>query len=357
MRRVVGDGDGREGGRRRARSRGLQGDGRGRRHAHRRQRRRAHRPAVRRQRSRRPGNRLLGRRRPAGPVLEWRKPRGSSSAVERKLPKLDVAGSIPVSRSIHIPTGQAPKAKALEATGGPNSRTYDSCDISGNPNQEIRRRTRWFADGRPWRSLAVSSPCARRGCFSAGAALESRGVRGSLRQANNSGNLNGGVELQPGGYVATSVLLRTMIAHAYQLKRSQVVGGPVGSMPIGSTSRRRRRRGCPTIRNLRWPGRSSPIVSSSRHMSKRDEAPIYRLVKRRADGRLGPKLKRATAECSGSDPSPTPISGAGPIASAGKSVRPVFDKLRRPRGRHYHKAREHWCPRIDVRWHARSQCR
>ena len=32
---------------------------------------------------------------------------GSSSGVERKLPKLDVAGSIPVSRSIILPTKRA----------------------------------------------------------------------------------------------------------------------------------------------------------------------------------------------------------------------------------------------------------
>ena len=32
---------------------------------------------------------------------------GSSSGVERKLPKLDVAGSIPVSRSINLPTERA----------------------------------------------------------------------------------------------------------------------------------------------------------------------------------------------------------------------------------------------------------
>ena len=65
---------------------------------------------------------------PPQPVLDFDKSRGgSSSAVERQLPKLDVAGSIPVSRSIHPRTcssGSLASSSALVATGGVPSYTF-----------------------------------------------------------------------------------------------------------------------------------------------------------------------------------------------------------------------------------------
>ena len=43
---------------------------------------------------------------------------------------------------------------------------------------------------------------------------------------NTSGRADGGVGLRPNGYAATNVLLRTMIVHAFRLKRIQVIDGP-----------------------------------------------------------------------------------------------------------------------------------
>jgi hypothetical protein len=59
---------------------------------------------------------------------------GSSSAVERQLPKLDVAGSIPVSRSINptVPADEATARTRLEAYNGliMTDRTIESPSMS-----------------------------------------------------------------------------------------------------------------------------------------------------------------------------------------------------------------------------------
>jgi hypothetical protein len=41
---------------------------------------------------------------------------------------------------------------------------------------------------------------------------------------NDAGQQGGGVGLRPSGYAAANVLLRTIIAHAHQMRRAFVVG-------------------------------------------------------------------------------------------------------------------------------------
>ena len=94
------------------------------------------------------------------PLLEFISLSGSSSAVERELPKLDVAGSIPVSRSIrlrartNLARAMAMPAEALaEAGNGAHSRR--SCSPKrrsreGGPlHQRINSRARSRADACP----------------------------------------------------------------------------------------------------------------------------------------------------------------------------------------------------------------
>lgn len=115
---------------------------------------------------------------------------------------------------------------------------------------------------------------------------------------NDSGTSYGGVGLRPGGYAATNVQLRTMIVHAYRLKRVQVIGGPawidaerfdVQARAVEGTSEADLFRMAQTLLAERFK-----LVT---HTEVR-ELPVYSLVRARSDGRLGPQLRPSMADCS-----------------------------------------------------------
>jgi uncharacterized protein (TIGR03435 family) len=119
-------------------------------------------------------------------------------------------------------------------------------------------------------------------------------------QRNESGTLYGGVGLRPGGYAATNALLRTMIVHAYRLKRNQVLGGPawidaerfdVQARALDGTSEDDLFRMTRAMLAERFK-----LVT---HTEVR-ELPVYLLVRARSNGRLGPQLKLSIADCSSS---------------------------------------------------------
>jgi uncharacterized protein (TIGR03435 family) len=114
------------------------------------------------------------------------------------------------------------------------------------------------------------------------------------------GVANGGVGLRPPDrYAASNALLRTIVVHAYQLRRFQVIGGPDwidaerfdidAHAPEGTTSRDDLFRMVRSLLAERFR-----LVA---HTETRD-LPVYALVEARSDGRLGPQLRAADADCS-----------------------------------------------------------
>src|SRR4249919_2001597 len=124
---------------------------------------------------------------------------------------------------------------------------------------------------------------------------------------NNSGDSRVMMQNQPGRYIATNVTLRLLIRNAYQLQDFQITGGPgwmasdhfdinakvpdefraVGPPPPGSGSGPLQL----MIRAL-LTERFKLVI----HNETKD-APIYALILARADGRLGPGLKKSSVDC------------------------------------------------------------
>jgi len=115
---------------------------------------------------------------------------------------------------------------------------------------------------------------------------------------NASGSSGGGVGLQPSGYAATNVLLRTMIVHAYQLKRFQIIGGPNWIDAERFDAQARAAQDATEdqlfamVRTL-LAQRFKLVV----HKEVREQ-PVYALVKSQVDGKLGGRLKPSTVDCS-----------------------------------------------------------
>jgi uncharacterized protein (TIGR03435 family) len=133
---------------------------------------------------------------------------------------------------------------------------------------------------------------------------------------NNSGDGAMTRGMQPGGRVTfVNMPVRQMIIAAYQLQPFQVIGGPawltadrfdvIAKAPDGAP---------PQDTNAMLRSLLADRFKLRVHTETR-EMPVYSLVKARADGQLGDKLKPAAVDCSaargrGAPPSP-PAPGAG----------------------------------------------
>ena len=115
---------------------------------------------------------------------------------------------------------------------------------------------------------------------------------------NTSSDSEGSIGPRPGGYAATNVPLRLLITRANELRSFQVAGGPswidgerfdvTARAPEGTPPNQI----LPMLRTLL--AERFKLVA---HIEKREQ-PVYALVTARADGRLGPKLKASTLNCS-----------------------------------------------------------
>jgi len=128
---------------------------------------------------------------------------------------------------------------------------------------------------------------------------------------NNSGDGRTSTRAQPnGGWSATNVRLRAVIARAYEVREFQIDGAPdwvnvdrfdiVGRGPEGTPA------------SQRFAMLRAMLADRFRlvtHVETREQ-PVYLLALARADGRLGPQLKRSTLPCAGQT-TPQPGSDCG----------------------------------------------
>jgi uncharacterized protein (TIGR03435 family) len=142
-----------------------------------------------------------------------------------------------------------------------------------------------------------------------------------------SGRTDGGVGLRPPNrYVASNVLLRTIVTHAYRLKRFQVIGGPDwidgerfdidARAPQGTVSEEDLFQMVQALLGDRF--------KLAAHQEMR-ELPIYRLVEARSDGRLGPNIKESSLDCAVADSacglgSTAFNNGGGELSAKGKTL-------------------------------------
>jgi uncharacterized protein (TIGR03435 family) len=138
------------------------------------------------------------------------------------------------------------------------------------------------------------------------------------------------IGFQPGRLIFTNMPVRQLIVRAYQIQPFQLIGGPswLQSDRFDITTKAE---GTPTgpEQNLMLQTLLAERFKLKVHKETR-EADIYRLVKARADGRLGDALKPSTAQCGdpfsgrGAGPAPAtgPAQGPAPSAPAGAAVNP-----------------------------------
>jgi uncharacterized protein (TIGR03435 family) len=142
---------------------------------------------------------------------------------------------------------------------------------------------------------------------------------------SDTGQAGGGVGLRPGGYAAANTLLRTIVAHAYQMKRAFVVGGPdwIDGERFDITARAS---GDATEEELFAMIRAllADRFRLVAHLETR-ELPIYSLVRARSDGRLGANLRRSAPDCAAAGnpcgmTSTGFTNGAGVVITKGRTV-------------------------------------
>lgn len=142
----------------------------------------------------------------------------------------------------------------------------------------------------------------------------------------------GGVGLRPNGYAAANVLLRTIVAHAYRMKRTFVIGGPdwIDSERYDISARAS---GDATEEELYAMVRA--LLMDRFHLVVRQETrelPVYALVQARSDGRLGPNLKPSAPDCAAAG-NPCGMnstgftSGAGFVVSKGRTISDLASTL------------------------------
>jgi uncharacterized protein (TIGR03435 family) len=122
---------------------------------------------------------------------------------------------------------------------------------------------------------------------------------------NKSGQPFVSLGIQPGGrYTATNVPLRLLIRNAYQLQDSQIIGAPgwvdsdrfdivakaEGDVPPSVPG------GPPGPIQFMLRALLAERFNLKMHTEQR-ELPVYALVLARADGKLGPQLRPAAADC------------------------------------------------------------
>ncbi len=115
---------------------------------------------------------------------------------------------------------------------------------------------------------------------------------------NTSGDSEGSIGPRPGGYAATNIPLRLLIIRAYELRSFQVAGGPswIDGERFDVTARAPEG----TSPNQVFPMLRTLLAERFKlvaHIEKREQ-PVYALVTARANGRLGPRLKASTLNCS-----------------------------------------------------------
>jgi len=124
---------------------------------------------------------------------------------------------------------------------------------------------------------------------------------------NNSGDGRIMMQNQPGRYVATNVTLRLLIRNAYQLQDFQITGGPSW---LASDHFDINAKVPDEFRAMAPPAPGSgpgPLQLMIRALlverfklvvhNETKDSPIYALILARADGRLGPGLKKSNVDC------------------------------------------------------------
>jgi uncharacterized protein (TIGR03435 family) len=124
---------------------------------------------------------------------------------------------------------------------------------------------------------------------------------------NNSGDGRTMMQNQPGRYVATNVTLRLLIRNAYQLQDFQITGGPSW---LASDHFDINAKVPDEFRAMAPPAPGSgpgPLQLMIRALlverfklvvhNETKDSPIYALILARADGRLGPGLKKSNVDC------------------------------------------------------------
>jgi bla regulator protein blaR1 len=149
---------------------------------------------------------------------------------------------------------------------------------------------------------------------------------------NPSGDMRASIQALPGGYRAVNAPLRLLIRDAYALQGFQLVGGPswLDSERFDILAKAE---GSPTPDQERLMLRAllAERFALSVHNETR-ELPLYAMVMARADGKLGPQLRRTDADCAaaytwqGTGPPPSrdgPCGSAGPGRVGGMRFRGV----------------------------------
>ena len=136
---------------------------------------------------------------------------------------------------------------------------------------------------------------------------------------NISGSERTSTRGQPnGGWSATNVRLKAVIARAYEVREFQITGGPdwIDSDRFDIVARGPE--GTPT--QLRFPMLRALLAERFKLVTRIETRvqPVYLLVLARADGRLGPQLKRSTLACAGQT-TPQPGSDCGVDTSVNDS--------------------------------------
>jgi uncharacterized protein (TIGR03435 family) len=142
-------------------------------------------------------------------------------------------------------------------------------------------------------------------------------------KVNRSGTVPFPMRLQGRTYTAINAPLRHVIATAYEIPAARVLGGPswlgdaaldmrsiggdrfdiLATLPDGATARE-----VPAMLRALLAARFA-LTAHTEHR----ESPVYALVVRRAEGTLGPRLRRATTECAAIEAAgeTPPAAGAG----------------------------------------------
>jgi uncharacterized protein (TIGR03435 family) len=135
---------------------------------------------------------------------------------------------------------------------------------------------------------------------------------------NRSADLGGRLVPQPGGRLtATNVPAAELIRFAYDLPDFQISGGPkwITSDRFDVVAKAE---GDPPLTQKRLMLRRllAERFKLTAHTETRD-LPLYALVMARSDGRMGPRLRRAEADCARAAPPATDVVGIGPSPSNG----------------------------------------
>jgi uncharacterized protein (TIGR03435 family) len=156
------------------------------------------------------------------------------------------------------------------------------------------------------------------------------------RNLANDGRIS--ISGRGGRFTATGVSLKLLLRNAYQMQEFQIVGGPdwldvdrfdiaaTASADVGPPSAV----GGPTRQQLMVRSLLADRFHVAVHTETR-ELPVYALVRARRDGKLGPALTEAPADCTAAAPrpqSPPPAAGPPQLGPCSTAVGPGFIRTR-----------------------------